>query len=299
MFKRGGNDDNPLAGLGGTSADANPLGGGSVATAPGVPGSTTPIAPASPPRPARKSDGPLLLLFSAVTVIATAGVLWHEERAGIKTKNSVQAIANTKGLSPLSLLRSANLRRALDAAAAKVPAGTVVLNMTVKPTDLEIIFRQPDQHTRTVDVDPRFNVKLYGMAPNDAGGIAPAAIDTAAPARMVAAVSTRTGLPATRVDHLSYNFTSVNHSQTWALELFDVPPDKSSYTADAHGGDVRRPGEPDAATRAQQRAAARQARQVQRHDAAVQRAGRRRAARYQRCFQRATTTAQLARCAQP
>jgi hypothetical protein len=299
MFKRGGDDENPLAGLGSTSSDANPLGGGSVATATSVPGSGSPLgSAAAPARRSRKSDGPILLVFSLVTILATAGVLWHEERAGIKKKHAQQAIANTNGLTQLSLLGSANLRRGIDAAAAKLPAGTVVLNMTVKPTDLEIIFRRPDQHSHTVDVDPRFNVKLYGMSPNDSAGIATEAIDTAAPARMIAAVTQRTGLPASRVDRLSFNFNAFNKTQTWNLELLDVPPDKSSYIADGHGGDVRRPGEPDAATRAQQRAAARQAQQNQRHIAAVQRAARHRAARRQRCFQNATNTAQLTRCAQ-
>jgi hypothetical protein len=298
MFKRGGDDENPLGGLGTTSPEANPLGGSNVATV-AVPGSTPPLAlGATPPRPARKSDGPLLLVFSLVTVLATAGVLWHEERAGVKTKHAQQAIAHTNGLTQLSLLRSANLRRAIDAAVAKVPAGTAVLNLTVKPTDLEIIFRQPDEHSRTVDVDARFKVQLFGSAPNDDNGIAPSAIDTAAPARVIAAVTKRTGLPASRVDHLNFYVNSSNHDQNWNLELADVPSDKSSFTADGHGADVRRPGEPDAATRAQERASARQAATAQRHAAAIQRAARRQAQRRQRCFNRATTTSELARCAQ-
>jgi hypothetical protein len=282
MFKRGANDDNPLGGLGTTTVAAPP-----------------PVALAGPSaKPARRSDGPLLLVFSLVTVLATAGVLWREERAAVKTKHAEQAIARTTGLTELSLLRSANLRRAIDAAVAKVPAGTVVLNLTVKPTDLEIIFRQPDEHSRTVDVDPRFKVQLYGQAPNDNNGIAPSAIDTGAPARMIAAVTKRTGLPASRVDHVNFYVNSINHDQNWNLELADVPSDKSSFTADGHGADVRRPGEPDAATRAQQLANARQQQAIQRHVAAVQRAARRRAKLRDRCFRAATTNSQLARCAQ-
>ena len=282
MFKRGGNDDNPLGGLGTTTVASPP-----------------PVALASSSsRPARKSDGPLLVVFSLVTVLATAGVLWHEERAAVKTKHEQQAIARTTGLSQLSLLRQANLRRALDAAVAKVPAGTVVLNLTVKPTDLEIIFRQPDEHSRTVDVDPRFNVQLFGQAPDDNNGIAAAAVDTAAPARMIAAVTKRTGLPASRVDHVNFFVNSVNHDQNWNLELADVPSDKSSFTADGHGADVRRPGEPDAATRAQELANTRQQAAIQRHVAAIQRAARRRATLRERCFKAATTAGQLARCAQ-
>jgi hypothetical protein len=110
---------------------------------------------------------------------------------------------------------------------------------------------------------------------------------------MIGAVSRRTGLPASRVDRLNFNFNPALHQASWQLELADVPPDKSSYTADAHGRDVRRPGEPDAVTRAQQRAAAAQARRAARDARAVQRRGLRRA----RCSQRARTAAQLARCA--
>jgi hypothetical protein len=76
MFRRGGDED-PFGGLGGTGSGASPF----------AAGTTAPVAPASQPeRRKRRSDGPLLLVFSLVTILATAGVMWHEERVGLRDK---------------------------------------------------------------------------------------------------------------------------------------------------------------------------------------------------------------------
>jgi hypothetical protein len=204
-------------------------------------------APASGPAPAPGEaerggppEGLILLLFTVLTLVASGLVL---TRAADHAQNDpVQKAARgeVKGVGGLSLVREANLRRAL----AKVAAGSrpLISNIRVAPERVDVTVRDADGSRKLLSIDPGFGVKQSDFGVGDDPAVAAAKIDAAAPERMVRAVGERTGLGPDAVDYVTMSFAG-SGERNWYMALKQGPARTRQWIAARDGSDLRKPGE--------------------------------------------------------
>lgn len=241
-------------GIFGRGPQADPLGSTSGASR----GAGLTAAPAPPREP---SDTPIVLAFALLATLAVGIVLWQDVRADERDPVQKAQRGEVTVGSDLSLVSAPRLRRAVAVAAAHVPAHSVLTSLRVDPTRVVATLRAPSGDRSIVNVDVGLGATTSGFGAGDDRGLAPAAIDVDAPARFLAAVGERAGVPPTALDYLVLNVSSIDGHASWVLFLRPVVQFRQrQWQADAHGGDVRRLGEPDAAARRQTAQAAAEAR---------------------------------------
>lgn len=229
-------------------------------------------------------EGLILLLFAILTIAASAYVLVNEEQDAAGDPKQKAARGEIRGLSKLSLVREANLRKVL----ARVDRSKrpFVTTIRVAPDRVNLTVRDPDGYRKVVNYDPAFGKTESDFGVGEDTAVRASSIDAAAPERMLRIVAKRTELGANAVDYVTLSVSGESaRDRTWFLSLKQGPARVRQWIAANDGSDVRKPGEPSAAQKAadakRQRAYERQQRIFKRRSA---------------CLSRATTAEQLQRC---
>ena len=243
-----------------------------------------PALDAAHERAAGLGEGVILLLFTIITLAASAFVLVTQEQDAVDDPAQKAARGEITGLHVESLLRGANLERAL----AKVPDGSLVSNIRVSADRLNVTVRDTDGNRQILDVDPGFGVEErdFGVGEDDAVPVR--GIDTRGPERMTRAVATRTGLPFSAVDYVTMSFSG-SAEPTWYMALDTGPARERQWIAAPDGSDIRRPGELSAKQMAANDAERRRFERERRRAELV-------FERRTRCLRRATDAAAVSRC---
>ena len=268
MFGRTREEPSPQARVAGVTTRASE-GGGSAGAARGRRGGG--------PR-----EGLILLLFAFVTLDAIALVLVLEERDAVRDPAEKAQRGEIGGFDDLSLLRAANLRRALaEVAESGYP---LVTSVRVAADRVNVVARDDEGTRRVLVIDPGFGVDESDFGAGEDAAVPAGEVDAEAPERIVRAVLRRTRLAPEDVDYVTLSISGVTPS-TWSLFLKAGPVSERQWIAEADGADVRRPGELSARD---QRANARARRELRRR----QRLNDRRVS----CLQRARDAGAASRC---
>jgi hypothetical protein len=233
-------------------------------------------------------EGLILLLFTILTIAASAYVLLSSESDAKKDPAQKAARGEIKGLAPESLLREANLRRAL----AKVADGPrpLISSIRVSATRLDLTVRDANGSRQLVHVDPALATTTNDFGVGDDASVRVSGIDASAPERMVRAVAERTHMSPDAVDYVT--LSSFGSTQPiWYMALDQGPVQVRQWVAEPDGTDLRKPGE---LSQKQKDANAKVQRDARARNRKLQRTFRRRNA----CLQKATDATAAARCIQ-
>ena len=199
---------------------------------------TTPVegesGPSGPP------EGLILLVFVVLTLAASAFVL---TRAADKLERDPAQKASrgeVKGLDSLSMLRTANLKRAL----AKVDSSSypLISNLRVSAARVDVTARDNDGSRKLMSIDPGLNVTTRDFGVGEDQAVRSERINAAAPERMARSVAERTGLSPDAVDYVTTSFSG-SGMPTWYLALNQGPARIRGWIAAPDGSDLRKPGE--------------------------------------------------------
>jgi hypothetical protein len=231
-------------------------------------------------------EGLILLLFTVLTVALSAYVLISSENDAVHDPVQKAARGEIKGLDPESLLREANIRKAL----AKIDAGPrpLVTNIRIAPERIDATVRDNDGSRKLLSIDPAFGVKEQSFGVGDDAAVRTTQIDASGPERMVKAVAERTGMSPDAVDYVTMSFSG-GIDPEWFLSLDQGPARLREWVAAADGTDVRKPGE---LSQAQKDANARTKRRLE----AQQRRFRRQLERRSACLHKARDATAAGRC---
>jgi hypothetical protein len=187
-----------------------------------------------------------------------------------------------KGVSSLSLLREANLRRAL----AKVADGRwpLVIRLRVAAIRVDATVRDKDGFRKDLSIDPAFKVTVSDDNVGEDKAVPVSKIDVAAPERMIRAVTERTHMGADAVDYLVTDAGS-DKDIAWYMFLDQGPARVRQWVATSNGSDLRHPGEKSQAQIAAEARAQRESKRQQR-----------RLERHFKCLSQAFTAAAVVRC---
>lgn len=227
-------------------------------------------------------EGLILLVFTILTVAASALVLHNTASKSATDPVQKAARGEIQGLDSLSFFRSANLRRAL----AKVSDGRwpLIIRMRLAAARVDVTARDKDGFRKDLTIDPAFKVQVSDDNVGEDKTITAAQIDTGAPERMIRAVSERTHMSANAVDYLVIDAGN-DRETAWYMFLDQGPARVRLWVATSNGGDLRHPGE---LSQAQKDANAKRERAFRRQQQRV--------ARHVRCITHAFTPAAYARC---
>ena len=192
-------------------------------------------------------EGLILLLFTLVTLGASAYVVIGAEIDARDDPAEKAARGEIDGLDDLSLLRAANLRRVLD----EVEAGEhpLVMNLRVSAPATDVTVRDADGYRKVLTFDPSFDSDERDFGVGEDATLDPAEIDAAAPERIARKVARRTGQPVEAVDYITIAASS-SGQPSWYLALDEGPARDRQWVAAMDGSDLRKPGEPSAEQRA-------------------------------------------------
>lgn len=244
-------------------------------------GGPPPAAVGGRPSSRGPREGLVLTLFALLTLGAIALVLVLEERDAVRDPAEKAQRGEIGGFDDLSLLRAANLRRALaEVADGEYP---LVTSVRVAADRVNVVARDDEGSRRVLVIDPGFGVDESEFGSGDDAAVPAGEVDADAPERIVRAVLRRTRLAPQDVDYVTLSISGVTPS-TWSLFLKAGPAERH-WIAEANGADVRRPGELSARDR---RANARRQRELRRR----QRLNERRVS----CLQQARDAGAASRC---
>ena len=186
-------------------------------------------------------EGLILLLFTILTLAATAYVLWQAEHDAVHDPVQKASRGEVEGLTSASFLREANLKRALD----KISSGShpFITNLRVSATRVDATVRNQDGERKFLDINLNLDVSETGANFGDDPAMRAGQIDAAAPERMVRAVAERTGLGEDAVDYVTISFSGTPPF-TWYMALDEGGATVRQWVAEMDGSDLRKPGEP-------------------------------------------------------
>lgn len=244
------------------------------------------IAPALDAEPPGQGigEGVILLLFTIITLAASAFVLVTSEQDAVDDPAQKAARGEITGLHAQSLMRRGNLEQALG----KVPTGNLVTSIRVSPERVDVTVRDRDGARQILSIDPGFGVEERDFGVGEDQAVPPGEIDTRGPERMTRDVAKRTGLAFSAVDYVTTSFSGTGEP-TWYMALDSGPARVRQWIAEADGSDLRRPGEMSAKDRAASEA---QQRRVERERRRADRAFERRSA----CLRRARDAEAASSC---
>jgi hypothetical protein len=233
-------------------------------------------------------EGLILLVFTLLTLALTAFVLVRSEDDAVHDPVQKAARGEIKGLDGESLLRQANVRKAL----AKIAAGPrpLVTNIRISAERIDATVRDDDGSRKLLSIDPGFGVKEQDFGVGDDDALRTSQIDAAAPERMVKAVAERTRLGTGAVDYVTMTFSGTGE-RSWYMSLDQGPARTRAWIAAADGSDLRKPGE---LSQAQKDADAKRKREFEAQQRRYQRQLKRRSA----CLSKAQDATTAARCIQ-
>jgi hypothetical protein len=239
-----------------------------------------------PDRGSGPREGLILLLFTILTVAVSAYVLLRSEDDALHDPAQKAARGEIDGLEPLSLLREANLRKAL----AKVEAGPrpLISSIRVAPSRVDVTVRDNDGSRKILSIDAAFGVDESNFGVGDDTAVRTAQIDASAPERMVKAVAERTRLGADAVDYVTLSFAG-NGDRNWYMALDKGPAGTRQWIAAVDGTDLRKPG---VLSQVHKDAAAKRKREFE----AQQRRFKRQSERRNACLQKAQDAVAAGRC---
>jgi hypothetical protein len=245
-------------------------------------------APNAPEDAGGPREGLVLLLFTLLTVALSAYVLISSENDAVHDPVQKAARGEIKGLDPESLLREANVRRAL----AKIDAGArpLVTNIRIAPERIDATVRDNDGSRKLLSIDTAFHVKEQNFGVGDDAAVRTSQINAAGPERMVKAVAERTRMSPDAVDYVTMSFSG-SGAPEWYMSLDQGPARVRQWVAAADGTDVRKPGE---LSQAQKEADAKRKRQYEAQQRHFQHQLERRSA----CLHKALDAAAAGRCIQ-
>jgi hypothetical protein len=228
------------------------------------------------------SEGLILVLFTIVTVVASALVLHNAASKSASDPVQKAARGEIQGLDSLSFFHAANLRRAL----AKVSDGRwpLIIRMRVAAARVDVTARDKDGFRKDLTIDPAFKVQVSDDNVGEDQTITAAQIDTGAPERMIRAVSERTHMSANAVDYLVLDAGNDRQS-AWYMFLDQGPARVRLWVATSSGTDLRHPGE---LSQADKNANAKRERAFKRQQQRI--------ARHVKCITHAFTPAAYSRC---
>jgi hypothetical protein len=238
------------------------------------------------PTDARPSEGLILLLFTILTIAASAFVLLRSESDAVSDPAEKAARGEIAGLDELSLLREANLRKALS----KVAEGSrpLISNIRVSAERVDVTVRDDDGSRKILSIDPGFEVEERDFGVGEDAAVEVPTIDAGAPERMVRSVAERTRLGEDAVDYVTMSFAG-SGERSWYMALDTGPARTRQWIAAADGSDLRKPGE---LSQKQKDENERTRRELEAQQRRYQRQFERRSA----CLQRASDARAAARC---
>ncbi len=190
---------------------------------------------------ARAAARALAGLFCLLALVATGLMLWQQERDARDAPAVLARELDGHALAERSLVRAANLRRALATVRGRMRPDDVAIGLRLEPTELSVRLRGPTGKSRIVDVDLAGEADATDWGTDTSSTpIDLAAIDPAAPERIV-----RQALRQSHVDdrHLAYLSLTGSDTRSWYVSLDDVKIADQSWTADLAGVAVTHPGE--------------------------------------------------------
>lgn len=192
----------------------------------------------------RLSDRTVLTIF-VVLVLGVTALIWIPlERHYANDPAERASRGEITGLSDGSLLLAANARRALAEIRKRSARGSVVQNLSIRPTYVASTVVVPaDGSEHDFRVDPSFHVDAG--APGDAtsdDGVAFPRIDTAAPERMARTVLAELHRDDADLDYAAMSAFPGEKAVTWSLFLKHGRIRDRTWIADAHGEHVKRSG---------------------------------------------------------
>ena len=239
--------------------------------------------------PSGPREGIILLLFTILTLAVSAYVLGGEERDAVDDPKEKAARGEVTGLDELSLVREANLRKAL----AKVSEGsyTRISTIRVAPERLNLTAENAEGERKILTIDPGFGIEEQDFGTSSGTTTVSAAeIDARGPERMARAVAERTEQPLDAIDYAAASY-STGGPQTWFLALDQGPARDRQWIAAADGSDLHRSGElPPSVQRENDR-------QQRLFEARMKRAAKR-TERRTACLRRAGSASDASRCLQ-
>lgn len=215
-------------------AFGQPLAGGATASA-------MPPAPAAVPVRRDPRPSPLPLIFTVVAIAVTAFVLYRADHSAVDSPAVVTRELAGHALGERSLVRAANFRRALAAIQDEMRPGEDLLSLRLTPQELGSTVRDANGNTRLVDAGIDFGVDARDWSTDTSSTpLDVAAINAAAPERVV-----RAALAAAHADDTHLDYVSLNGGDqpNWYIALDDVPIGDQAWTADLAGIAVTHPGE--------------------------------------------------------
>lgn len=247
----------------GPSASARPSGIPGTASTESAPQSA-PASYGSSPQLGASTAGPweigpwtirlfVLVFFAAFAVLFTA-----EERHRLNDPVQKASRGEITAASGESLLRAANLRKALTAAQAEVPRNVTVESVRITPSRVDLTVAQPDGAQYELAVDPSMKVQKDDYPAAEPEGIPFSKIPAAVPERLLGTIERKLGLRPANLDYLLLNTGKDfdgDRDDSWGA-YYSKPPLNNDATAELDGTDVRLIGTPKAADRAQMRKAA-------------------------------------------
>jgi hypothetical protein len=186
-----------------------------------------------------------LAAFAAVVLAVSVLVLLHQEHA---YENDPQLRARA-GLvdttSDISLMRTANFRRALSALVARLPPGGNIRTLSVTPVRVSATLLSSTGAETDVTITPGLHVEVRdtGNRLSDHRGLQAAAISAAAPERILLGAQRRFGLLPKEFERLVLDIPSGASPGGWAAS-WSQPIDDDGLVAALDGSDLRRPFTP-------------------------------------------------------
>jgi hypothetical protein len=186
-----------------------------------------------------------LAAFAAVVLAVSVLVLLHQEHA---YENDPQLRARA-GLvdttSDISLMRTANFRRALSALVARLPPGGNIRTLSVTPVRVSATLLSSTGAETDVTITPGLHVEVRKLEDrvNDRRGVVPGDIAAAAPARILLGAQRRFGLLPKDFERLELDAPSGASPGGWSA-TWSQPTDDDGLVAALDGTDLRRPFTP-------------------------------------------------------
>jgi hypothetical protein len=179
--------------------------------------------------------------FTVLALVALGLMLWSSERHALDSPDVVVREVDGHALAQRSLLRAANLRRALDAVQARLRPGEQVTLLRLEPEGLRVNVRDDRGRARTLTADVTFGVDARDNGTDtstDAFGleiVSPAAVE-----RIVRETLRQAKAGDTNVSYLGL---STGDPPNWTIGLEDVRIADRTWVADLQGLAVTHPGE--------------------------------------------------------
>lgn len=190
--------------------------------------------------------GPFALVaFVVVALALSVLVLVHQERAYEHDPQLRARAGLVNAESDISLMRTANFRRALDAIGTRVQPGGAITGISVTPSEVGATLVSASGAVADVTITPGLHVEVNrtGNRVSDHRGLAPTDISAAAPERILLGARKRFGLLPKEFDRLELDTPSGASPGGWSAS-WSQPIDDAGLVAALDGSDLRRPFTP-------------------------------------------------------